>query len=77
MRVKPGQHAADRGLDQLGVVWLLDVVRAHALEHVAEQIELPVGVGLCRLGSGAGEHQMRLHREQRHRCSRRRAEEYE
>ena len=30
--------------DQLGVVRLLDIVGAHALEHVAEQAELPVGV---------------------------------
>ena len=45
MRVEPGQHAVDGRFDQLGVVRLLDVVGAHALEHVAEQIELPVGVG--------------------------------
>ena len=49
MRIEPGEHAVDRRLDQLGVVRLLDVVGAHALEHVAEQIELPVGVGGRRL----------------------------
>ena len=55
MRIEPGQHAVDRGFDQLAVVRLLDVVGAHALEHVAEQIELPVGVGGRRLGAGADE----------------------
>src|ERR1700749_1080244 len=40
MRIEAGQHAADRRLDELRVVGLLDIVAAHALEHVAEQIEL-------------------------------------
>ncbi len=44
MRIEPGQHAVDRRFDELGVVGLLDVIGAHALEHVAEQVELPVGV---------------------------------
>ena len=35
--------------DELGVVRLLDIVGAHPLEHVAEQVELPVGVGRRRL----------------------------
>ena len=33
--------------DELAVVGFLDVIGAHALEHIAEQIELPVGVR-CR-----------------------------
>src|SRR5438128_607713 len=49
------EHAVDRLLDQLGVIRLLDVVGAHALEHVAEQIELPVGVGGGRLRARAEE----------------------
>ena len=53
MRIEPGEHAVDRLLDQLGVVRLLDVVGADALEHVAEQIELPIGVGGRRLGARA------------------------
>ena len=77
MRIEPGQHAVDRGFDQLGVVRLLDVVGAHALEHVAEQIELPVGVGHRRLGARADHDRARLNREQRHRRSRRRAEKNE
>ena len=60
MRIEPGEHAVDRLLDQLGVVRLLDIVGAHALEHVAEQIELPVGVGGRRLRAGAEERQPRL-----------------
>ena len=39
------------------VVRLLDVVGAHALEHVAEQIELAVGVGGRRFRA---QHQPRL-----------------
>ena len=74
MRVEPGQHAVDRVLDQLAVVRLLDVVGAHALEHVAEQIELPVGVGGGRLGARTDEDHMWLCREQRHCRSSRRAE---
>ena len=45
MRVERGQHAVDRGFDQLLVGDLLDIVGAHALEHLAEQVELPIGVG--------------------------------
>ena len=52
MRVERGQHAVDRRLDQLRVVRLLDIVGADALEHVAEQIELAVGVGGGRLRAG-------------------------
>ena len=44
MRIEAGQHAADGGFDQLAVVGLLDVVAAHPLEHVAEQIELAIGI---------------------------------
>ena len=64
------------GFDQLGVIRLLDVVGAHALEHVTEQIELPVGVGSRRLRAGAetDHHQPRLGRHQRQGYTRRRAE---
>ena len=55
MRIEPVEHAVDRLLDELGVIRLLHVVGAHALEHVAEQIELPVGVGRRRLGACAEE----------------------
>ena len=77
MRIEAGQHAVDRGFDQLGVVRLLDIVGAHALEHVAEQIELAVGVRRRRLRARADEHDARLGREQRQRRARRRAEENE
>ena len=75
MRVERRQHAVDGVFDQLGVVGLLDIVRAHALEHLAEQIELPVDFrvgGRCRLaarqahhrrtGSEHGQHQKRPQR---------------
>ncbi len=42
MWVERCQHAVDRSLDQLGVLRLLDIVRAHALQDLAEEIELPV-----------------------------------
>ena len=53
MRIEPGEHAVDRSFDQLAVVRLLDIFGAHPLEHVAEQVELPVGVGRGRLGARA------------------------
>ena len=77
MRIEPGQHAVDRGFDQLAVVRLLDVIGAHALEHVAEQIELPVGVRGRRFGARTDEDHVWLCREQRHCRTSRRAEENE
>src|SRR6185437_4028370 len=56
---------------------LLHVVGAHALEHVAEQVELAIGVRGGGLRAGAHEHHVRLHREQRQCRSRRRAKEYQ
>ena len=44
MRVEPGQHAVDRVLDQLAVVDRFDIFGADALEHVAEQVEQPIGI---------------------------------
>ena len=44
MRIEPGEHAVDRRLDEFVVVRLFDIVGAHLLEHVAEQVELPVGI---------------------------------
>ena len=74
MRIKPGEHAVDRGFDQLAVVRLLDVIGAHALENIAEQIELAIGIRRRGFGAGADEYHVRLSCEQRHRRSRRRAE---
>ena len=42
MRVERREHAVDRSLDQLSVIRLLDVIGAHALKHLSEEIELPV-----------------------------------
>ncbi|MGY3354607.1 hypothetical protein ACVWZK_001270 [Bradyrhizobium sp. GM0.4] len=75
MRIETGKHAADRGFDQLGVVGLLDIVRAHALEHVAEQIELAIGVRSGGSRAGAHEDRARLRHEQRQRRTGGRAEE--
>ena len=50
MRVERRQHAVDRRIDQLALVRLLDVIVANLLEHVAEQIELAIGLG----GGGVG-----------------------
>ncbi len=55
MRIEAGQHAVDRRFDELAVVRLFDVISAHALEHVAEQIKRPVSVR-CRRPRG-GIHQ--------------------
>src|SRR5258706_10077591 len=65
MRIEPGQHAVDRRFDQLAVVGFLHVVGAHALEYVAEQAELPIGVGRCRLRARTIEDDAGLGRDQR------------
>ena len=44
MRVERGQHAVDRGLDQLAFVDLLDILRANAFEDVAKQVKLLVDI---------------------------------
>ena len=56
MRIQRIEHAVDGRFDQLAVIRLLDIVGAHALEHVPEQIELPVGVGTGG-GTGARAHE--------------------
>jgi len=50
MRIERGDHAVDRALHQLRIVGLLDIAQANALEHVAEQIELRIGI----IGAGGG-----------------------
>ena len=65
MRIKTGEHAVDRGFDQFFIRRLLDVVGAHALEHVAEQVELAIDVRCGGVGAGADEHQARLRCQQR------------
>ena len=52
VRVERGQHAVDRALDQRVVGDVVDIVRAHQLEHVAEQVELLVGLGVVRRRGG-------------------------
>ena len=68
MGVERGEHAVDRGLDQLRLVRLLDIVVADLVEHVAEQVELPIGVGRRRIGGRTDEEQ-RLRRRGGGRCS--------
>ena len=45
MRVERGEHAVDGRLDQVGLVHLLDILRADTLEDVAEKVELLVDAG--------------------------------
>ena len=42
MRIEIGDHALDGGIDQFAVLDGTHIVGAHALERVAEQIELAV-----------------------------------
>ena len=59
VRIERRQHAVDGRVDQHAVVGLLDVVGAHALQHVAEQVELLVDLGVGggrRVGPGDVEH---------------------
>src|SRR5207302_816749 len=78
MGIEAGQHAVDRGFDQLAVVGLLDVIGAHPFEHVAEKAELAIGVVGCRrLGTRAVEQDAGLgyHQSRGYAC--RRAQEYQ
>jgi hypothetical protein len=75
MRIEPGQHAVDRRFDQLAVVGLLHIVCPQPLEHVAEQAELAIGVGVGRLCARPLEHDARLGCDQRHGYAGRRTEE--
>src|SRR5262249_1157303 len=56
----------DRRFDQLAVVGLLHVVRPQPLEHLAEQAELAIGIGVSRLCARSIEHDARLGCDQRH-----------
>ena len=58
--------AVDRGFDQLLLVGLVDVIGADLLEHVAEQIELAIGVGRRGTRGRTHQHGTRLRREARH-----------
>ena len=71
MRVERGQHAVDRGLDQLALVDLLDILRADPLEDVAEQVELLVDAAVALLRKQRPGHLRRRHETQK-RAARRR-----
>ncbi len=60
---------------ELVVIGLIDVIGADALEHVAEQVELSVGIGGSRFGAGAEQQRVRLGYQQRYRGSGQRTEE--
>ena len=53
MWVERGEHAIDGALDQFGLVWALDIFRAHLLKYVTEEAQLPVCLG--RSGRGMRE----------------------
>ncbi|MGY4570613.1 hypothetical protein ACVWY5_003683 [Bradyrhizobium sp. USDA 3256] len=55
VRVERGDHAVDRALDELGVLGLLDVVGLDLLEHLAEQVELRIGVAVVGMRGGVGD----------------------
>src|SRR5262245_3610755 len=69
MRIEPGQHAVDRPFEQLAVVRLLDVVGTYTLEHIAEQAELPVGVGGRRCCARSIEYESGLNGDERQGCA--------
>src|SRR6202041_2317105 len=48
VRIERGQHALDCAFDQRVVADLVDVIAAHLLERVTEQIEFLVGLGWVR-----------------------------
>jgi hypothetical protein len=77
MRIEPGQHAVDRRFDELAVVRLFDIVRPHPLEHIAEQAQLPVGIGGGGLCARPIERDAGRGSDPRHGYACRRTEEYQ
>ena len=75
MRIEPGQHAVDRRFDQLAVVGFFHIVRPNPFEHIAEQAQLPVGIGGGRLCACPIEHDAGLGCDQRYGHACRRTEE--
>ncbi len=70
MRIEAGQHAVDRRFHELRIIRPFDIIGAHALEHVAEQVEVAIGVGRSRrLRAHAGEHDARLYRDEGECCA--------
>ena len=54
MRIKPGQHAVDRVFDQILVIHRINVLRAHALNDVTEDLEHLIHISVAAvLGKGA------------------------
>ncbi len=57
MGIEVGNHALDGGVDQLAVLDRAHIVGAHALERVAEQVELAIGgCVIGALGFGKRDH---------------------
>src|SRR6185437_9851169 len=59
VRVERHQHTPDRVFDELLIVGLLDIIGADARQHLAEQVELGIEVGVwvgCRLAPGEPGH---------------------
>ena len=48
MRIERGQHAVDRALDQRLIGDIVDIIRPHELENVAEQVELLIRIRVVR-----------------------------
>ena len=61
--------------DQLAVVGFFHIVRPHPFEHIAEQAQLPVGIGGGRLCARPIEHDAGLGCDQRYGYACRRTEE--
>src|SRR5215471_12978531 len=74
MRIKARQHTLDCRLNQLPIVGLLDIVRAHALEYVAEKAELLERLSGC-LCARCLDHYPGLRSHQRHGSARNCAKE--
>jgi hypothetical protein len=64
MRIERAQHALNRRFDEFLVGLFLYVVRSHAFEDAAEQLQLPIGLGalLGRARQAKPEQEARRHR---------------
>src|SRR3546814_5682379 len=61
MRIKAGQHAIDRTLDQRLIIDLVDIVATYTLKHVHKLIERAIAIplSLSERSSGRGHERQR------------------
>src|SRR2546423_282873 len=68
LMIERGEHPVNRTLDQRFIAGLVDIIRPHELENIAEQVELLIRIRRVRRGGA----DTLVHREQKDRSGSRR-----